>query len=49
MLVLLTDREAREAWLNGSEEEALSLQGPSPDGTLQVVAMGSRMDGVITA
>lgn len=46
MPVCLLDREARETWLNGSVEEALALQGPSPDGTLQVVATGSRSDGV---
>lgn len=46
MPVCLLDREARETWLNGSVEEALALQGPSPDGTLQVVATGSRGDGV---
>lgn len=44
MPVLLTDREARETWLNGSEEEALALQGPAPDDTLQIVATGSRQD-----
>ena len=46
MPVLLTDREARETWLEGSEEEALALQGPAPDGTLKVVATGAREDGV---
>ena len=46
MPVLLTDREARETWLNGSVEDALGLQGPTPDGTLEVVATGSRQDGV---
>lgn len=45
MPVCLLDREARETWLNGSVEEALALQGPSPDGTLQVVATGQRQDG----
>jgi putative SOS response-associated peptidase YedK len=45
MPVLLTDREARETWLNGSVEDALALQGPAPDGSLQVVATGSRNDG----
>ena len=40
MPVLLTDREARERWLNGSVEEALALQGPAPDGSLSVVAAG---------
>ncbi|MEP6831347.1 MAG: hypothetical protein ABI963_13480 [Rhizomicrobium sp.] len=27
MAACLLDREARETWLNGSEEEALALQG----------------------
>ena len=45
MPVLLTDREARETWLNGSVEDALALQGPAPDGSLEVVAMGKRQDG----
>jgi putative SOS response-associated peptidase YedK len=45
MPVCLLDREARETWLYGSVEEALALQGPSPDGTLHVVATGSRGDG----
>jgi putative SOS response-associated peptidase YedK len=45
MPVLLLDREAREMWLNGSVEDALALQGPAPDGSLKVVATGSRQDG----
>ncbi len=45
MPVLLLDREARETWLEGSVEDALALRGPAPDGTLQVVATGSRGDG----
>jgi putative SOS response-associated peptidase YedK len=44
MPVLLLDRESRETWMEGSMEEALALQGPSPDGTLQVVATGKRQD-----
>ena len=44
MPVCLMDREARETWLEGSVEEALALQGPAPDGTLQIVATGSRQD-----
>jgi putative SOS response-associated peptidase YedK len=46
MPVCLLDREARETWMEGSVEEALALQGPAPDGTLKVVAMGSREDGL---
>lgn len=46
MPVLLTNREARETWLTGSVEEALALQKPAPDGTLKVVATGSRRDGL---
>jgi len=45
MPVCLLDREARETWLEGSVDDALALQGPAPDGTLQVVATGSRGDG----
>ena len=45
MPVLLLDREARETWLEGSVEEALALQGPAPDGSLKIVATGSRQDG----
>jgi putative SOS response-associated peptidase YedK len=46
MPVCLLGREARETWLNGFVEEALALHCPSPDGTLRVVATGSRGDGV---
>ena len=46
MPVLLLDREARETWLEGSVEEALALQGPAPDGSLKIVATGSRQDGI---
>jgi putative SOS response-associated peptidase YedK len=38
MPVLLLDREARETWLEGAVEDALTLQRPAPDETLQVVA-----------
>jgi putative SOS response-associated peptidase YedK len=46
MPVCLLDREARDTWLYGSVADALALQGPSPDGTLQVVATGQRTDGL---
>jgi len=48
MPVCLLDRKSRETWMEGSVEEALALQGPSPDGTLEVVATGSRKDAVAT-
>jgi hypothetical protein len=38
--------DARETWLNGSVEDTLALQGPAPDGTLTVVATGSRQDAL---
>jgi putative SOS response-associated peptidase YedK len=44
MPVLLLDREARETSLNGSVEDALALQGPAPNDTLEVVATGKRDD-----
>jgi putative SOS response-associated peptidase YedK len=46
MPVLLLDRESRETWIDDSMEEALALQGPSPDGTLEIVATGLRKDGL---
>ncbi len=45
MPVCLLDREAREMWMEGSVEDALALQGPAPDGSLNIVATGSRQDG----
>ena len=46
MPVLLLGREACEFWLMGSIAEALALQQPAPDGTLRIVATGSRRDGI---
>ena len=45
MPVLLTTPEEGDAWLDGSLDEALALQRPLPDGTLEIVARGRRADG----
>jgi putative SOS response-associated peptidase YedK len=44
MPVILTSREARETWMQGSLEEALALQGPAPNDALRIVATGSKKD-----
>jgi putative SOS response-associated peptidase YedK len=45
MPVILTSRDEVEQWLTAPTAEALELQRPLPDGTLQVVARGSKKDG----
>ena|ERR1019366_2313548 len=45
MPVLLLDREARETWLTGSIDEALTLQRPAPDNAVRIVATGAKQDG----
>ena len=47
MPVLLLDQAERETWLKAPMNEALALQGPAPDGSLKVVATGSRQDTAI--
>jgi putative SOS response-associated peptidase YedK len=42
---LLTEAD-RELWMQGDVDEALSLQRPAPDGTLQIVATGAKQDVV---
>ncbi len=42
--ILLTQQEI-DCWLNAPAREALELQRPLPDGTLQIVARGVRKDG----
>jgi putative SOS response-associated peptidase YedK len=44
--VILTDPDEIETWMTAPPEEALKLQRPLPDGSLKVVARGSRQDGV---
>jgi putative SOS response-associated peptidase YedK len=46
MPVILTDPDEIETWMTAPPEEALKLQRPLPDGSLKVVARGSRQDGV---
>jgi len=45
MPVVLTRPEEIETWLTAPPEEALNLQRPLPDGTLQIVARGEKEDG----
>ena len=45
MPVILRAEAEWKTWLMGSVEEALALQRPAPDGTLKIVATGSRHDG----
>jgi putative SOS response-associated peptidase YedK len=44
MPVLLLDEAAREMWLNGTMDQALALQRPTPDRTLKIVATGEKED-----
>ncbi|MBL4557202.1 MAG: SOS response-associated peptidase family protein [Rhodobacteraceae bacterium] len=44
MPVILTASEAIETWLTAPLAEALPLQRPLPDGSLQIVARGARRD-----
>jgi putative SOS response-associated peptidase YedK len=46
MPVILTEPDELETWMTAPPEEALKLQRPLPDGSLKVVARGSRQDGV---
>ncbi len=45
MPVILTTQEEIEHWMTTPTVEALKLQRPLPDGTLRVVARGSKNDG----
>ncbi len=45
MPVILTTAEEIETWLTAAAPEALKLQRPLPDGTLKIVARGSKSDG----
>ena len=44
MPVLLLNQDQRETWLKGSVDDALVLQRPALDGTLKIVATGSKKD-----
>jgi hypothetical protein len=45
--VRVSNREARKTWFERTVEEALAPQGPVPDGSLKIVATGSKMDALI--
>ncbi|GGC70984.1 hypothetical protein GCM10011504_55930 [Siccirubricoccus deserti] len=45
MPAILTQPEELETWILASVDEALKLQRPLPDGTLQIVARGVKTDG----
>ncbi|WP_149541418.1 SOS response-associated peptidase [Siccirubricoccus phaeus] len=45
MPVILTRPEDLEAWMTAPAAEALKLQRPLPDGSLQIVARGGKQDG----
>jgi putative SOS response-associated peptidase YedK len=45
MPVLLRTAEEIDRWLAAPVEDALELQRPLPDGTLEIVAVGQREDG----
>jgi putative SOS response-associated peptidase YedK len=45
MPVILTTPEEIETWMTAPTDEALKLQRPLPDGSLQIVARGSKNDG----
>lgn len=44
MPVILTAQEEIERWMTAPAEEALKLQRPMPDGSLKIVARGSKKD-----
>jgi putative SOS response-associated peptidase YedK len=45
MPALLRTAEEIDRWLAAPVEDALELQRPLPDGTLEIVAVGQRQDG----
>jgi len=44
MPVILQTREEMDTWMTASPVDALKLQRPLPDGTLQIVAHGAKTD-----
>jgi putative SOS response-associated peptidase YedK len=44
MPVILTEPEEIETWMTAPVEQALELQGPLPDGALEIVARGEKKD-----
>jgi putative SOS response-associated peptidase YedK len=44
MPVILTSRAECDIWLTARAEDALTLQRPLPDATLQIVARGEKED-----
>jgi putative SOS response-associated peptidase YedK len=49
MPVLLRTAEEIDRWLTAPREEALELQRPLPDRTLEIVAVGQRQDSPASA
>jgi len=49
MPVILTTEAEIEQWMFAPAEQALKLQRPLPNGTLQVVARGERKDEAAVA
>jgi len=49
MSVILTTQAEVEMWLTAPTKDALALQRPLPDGALQIVARGLKMDAAIGA
>ena len=47
MPVILTTQAEVEMWLTAPTKDALALQRPLPDGALQIVARGLKMDAAI--
>jgi putative SOS response-associated peptidase YedK len=45
MPVILTKPDEIETWMTAPTDEALNLQRPLPNGSLQIVARGSKKDG----
>ena len=46
MPVILTTKDEIDTWLSADTAEAMKLQRPLPDGSLQLVAEGTMTDSV---